>query len=105
MDRLPEEVNELAPATIPWRLLLVCDGRGGGQTQDIVKKPKYILNLGHFRPQHILVASKCMKTKGVGHLLKAVELVEDKIPFFWHPSTENERLRRLQITFYKSPFF
>ena len=40
-----------------------------------------------------------------GHLLKTVELVQDKIPFFWYPSTENGRLRRLQIAFYESPFF
>ena len=40
-----------------------------------------------------------------GHLLKTVELVEDEIPFFWYPSTENGRLRRLQIAFHESPFF
>ena len=40
-----------------------------------------------------------------GHLLKTVELVEDQIPFFWYPSTENGRLRRLQITFIKSHSF
>ena len=37
-----------------------------------------------------------------GHLLKTVELVEDKIPFFLYPSTENGRLRRLQIAFIKA---
>ena len=39
-----------------------------------------------------------------GHLLKKVELVENKIPFFWYPSTENGRLRRLEMAFHKSPF-
>ena len=46
-----------------------------------------------------------MRAFSFGHLLKTVELVEEKISFFWSSSTENGRLRRLKITFYKSPFF
>ena len=40
-----------------------------------------------------------------GHLLKTVELVEDEIPFFWYHSTEDGRLRRLQIDFIKAHSF
>ena len=32
---------------------------------------------------------------------KTIELVEDKIQFFWYHSTENGRRRRLQIVFIK----
>ena len=32
-----------------------------------------------------------------GHLLKTVELVKDKIPFFWYYSTENGRLTEKPI--------
>ena len=46
-----------------------------------------------------------LRAYSFGHLLKTVELVEDNIPFFWYPSTENGRLRRLQIASYESLFF
>ena len=49
--------------------------------------------------------SATLRAYSFGHLLKTVELVEDKILFFWYPSTENGRLRRLQIAFCKSLFF
>ena len=39
------------------------------------------------------------------HLLKSVELVGAEIPFFWHRSTENGKLRSLQISFTKAYSF
>ena len=36
----------------------------GGQALDIFEKPKNILDLGHLKPQNILIASQYMKTKG-----------------------------------------
>ena len=57
---------------------------------------------------HHIVISKLSRNDGAysfGHLLTTVELVEDKIPFFWYHSTENGRLRRLQIIFIKAHTF
>ena len=46
-----------------------------------------------------------LKAYSFGHLLKTVELVKDQMLFFGYPSTENGRLRRLQIAFIKAHSF